>query len=222
MSFQTQRNYSGRETKLEYVFDKYHSILKNSILDVGADECHLKKYLPSGTKYIGVGLGGSPDIEVNLETEKLPFEDNSFHCVMCLDVLEHLDNTHAMFDELCRVTSDYVIISLPNPYSNFIASLFGSKKNRKQSFKYYGLPSEPMFDRHKWFFSCLEAERYICERAAKNNMDVIQIDNYGEKGALSIKGKVFRAFLNIVSRFLSVEAKELYYKTTWAVLKKRA
>ncbi|MFH1144533.1 MAG: methyltransferase domain-containing protein [Candidatus Eisenbacteria bacterium] len=54
--------------------------------------------------YVGVDIAGRPDIELNLEkAERLPFDDDAFDTVLCADVLEHLDNLHAIFDELVRV-----------------------------------------------------------------------------------------------------------------------
>ncbi|GAG42554.1 unnamed protein product, partial [marine sediment metagenome] len=68
------------------------------------DECHLKQHLDEGASYWGIGLGEHLDQQVNLEKEKIPFPENSFDCVLCLDVLEHLEHIHQVFDELCRVT----------------------------------------------------------------------------------------------------------------------
>lgn len=125
MQFHTDFKYTSREDKPEYVWRKYKEILRGRILDVGADECGLKLFLPEGTEYSGIGLGGSVDLEINLEKEKLPYADNSFDCVLCLDVFEHLDNLHEVFDVLCRVTRKYLIISLPNPWSSVISMLRG-------------------------------------------------------------------------------------------------
>ena len=47
---------------------------------------------------------------------KLSFEDNSFDLVACLDVLEHLDNSHQALRELIRVAKYSVFIYLPNMY----------------------------------------------------------------------------------------------------------
>jgi SAM-dependent methyltransferase len=117
--FHTKYEYKDRETKAKYVWLKYRPILKGKILDVGADECYLRQYLDNPASYLGIGLGGNPDQKVDLERESIPFPDNSFGCVLCLDVLEHLDNIHKVFDELCRVSRRYVVISLPNPWASF-------------------------------------------------------------------------------------------------------
>jgi SAM-dependent methyltransferase len=179
--FSTDYRFTDRETKAYYVWLKYQSILKAcKILDVGADECHLTKHLPSTSQYWGIGLGGSPDQQVNLEKEVIPFPDRSFDCVLCLDVLEHLDNIHAVFDEICRVSSRYVIISLPNPWEGFLAMLQAADYKPGIPIKFYGLPLEKPEDRHKWFFSIQEAENFIRYRAALNGMAVLEMDIMGE------------------------------------------
>lgn len=179
MDFKTDYQYQDRETKSRYVWLKYQPILNGSILDVGADVCYLKQHLPVGVKYIGIGLGGNPDHQVDLEKEKIPFDNNFFDCVICLDVLEHLDNIHDAFDELCRVSKRYVIISLPNPWKELWSYWRTPDKNDNSAFKFYGLPTNKPDDRHKWFFSTEDAERFIKYRANKNQMNVIHLDFEG-------------------------------------------
>jgi len=178
--FRTDYVYVDRETKAQYVWLKYQPILRgNGILDVGADECYLKQYLDDEASYWGIGLRGHPDQQVDLEKEKIPFPDNSFDCVLCLDVLEHLNNIHEIFDELCRVSRRWVIVSLPNPWRSFWSCLRSGDYYPGRPMKFYGLPLEPPEDRHKWFFSSEAAEKFIIYRAAKNRMRVVQMDNYG-------------------------------------------
>jgi len=144
MQFYTDLKYTSREDKPEYVWRKYSRLLRGRILDVGADECGLKKFLPEETEYLGIGLGSSVDLEIDLEKEKLPYEKNSFDCVLCLDTLEHLDNLHEVFDELCRVTRKYLIISLPNPWASFMAMLrCGYYERTELPMKFYNLPVVP-------------------------------------------------------------------------------
>ena len=218
--FTTARTYESREDKARYVADKYKDILKGRILDVGADRCFLKDLL-AGTEYMGIGMGGEPDMEVDLEAAKIPFEDSSFDCVLCLDVLEHLDSIHATFDELARVSRRYVIISLPNPYRDFVGMLFG-RAAPEVSLKYYGLPHDKQLDRHKWFFSNSQAEAFIRARAARCGMKVVQIDSEGAGKPRSLGSAVKRAGLTLAAMVFPVKASDLYYKTLWAVLEKPA
>ena len=178
-NFHTDYYYTDRETKAKYIWLKYQPILYGSILDVGADRCYLKQYVASNGDYMGIGLGGHPDMQVNLDKEKIPFSDNTFDCVLCLDVLEHLDNIHEVFDELCRVTRRYVIISLPNPWADFYKMLRFEDYRPGQAMKFYGLPLEPPEDRHKWYFSNEEAQKFILYRGAKNNMRVCKWTTMG-------------------------------------------
>jgi SAM-dependent methyltransferase len=220
LRFYTDYRYTDRESKAKYVWLKYQPILKGRILDVGADECHVKQYLDENTEYWGIGLDGNPDQLVDLEKEKIPFTDNDFDCVCCLDVLEHLENIHEVFDELCRVTRRYVIISLPNPWADFYHMLcFGDYRPGRPT-KFYGLPLEKTKDRHKWFFSNEEAEKFILYRAEKNGMRVVQMDSYGVGG----EGRVWRRSLRILARAIllrkDLNLKNLYAGALWVVLEK--
>ena len=174
--FRTDVVFSNRETKARYVASKYAEILRGQVLDVGADACHLREYLPEGTSYTGVGRGGTPDIEMNLETARLPFEADHFDCVLCLDVLEHLESIHAMFDELCRVSRRYVVLSLPNAYLDLYRMLKFGDYNPHAHLKFYGIPVEPPPDRHRWFFTLDEAQAFVEHRAKLCAMEVVEWD----------------------------------------------
>jgi len=216
MKFKTNFIYTDRQTKARYVYLKYQPILVNNILDVGADACYLKQYLGKDVSYWGIGLDGNVDQQINLEKGPFPFEDNSFDCVLSLDTLEHLDNIHNVFDELCRVSRKYVIISLPNPYSAFWNYLRHGDYNEHQHMKFYGLPQEKTEDRHKWFFSPEEAERFIHYRGRKNNMEIVQLDYFSSYSTRSLIKK-------LVIRYLlrkDIDLKNLYTGTLWAVLEK--
>lgn len=223
MNYKSKYKYIDRESKAYFVCNKYKDILKGEILDVGADKCYIKKYLSAGkTSYTGIGLGENVDININLEKEKMPFDDDSFDCVLCLDVLEHLDNLHDVFDEICRVSKKYVIISLPNPYGalwNYLKN--PSTYNRNQNLKFYGLPPEKPEDRHKWFFSTTEAKRFIQYKCKKNDLTVIQMDIEGGKlpKISGIRKIIFEHFLG---KYLNVfYNRDLYTGTMWAVLRKK-
>jgi hypothetical protein len=218
MRFHSDFKYTSREDKPEYVWRKYREILRGRILDVGADECGLKSFLPEGIEHIGIGLGGSVDWEINLEKQKLPYEENSFDCVLCLDVLEHLDNIHEVFDELCRITSKYLIISLPNPWVSYIDMLRrGYYKHTEIPMKFYNLPTDPPEDRHKWFYGVHEAERFLKERGRRNGMEIIQIDR--ENASLNIKRRLYRMLLKLIVH-KDVNIDSLWSGNVWAVLVK--
>ena len=222
MLYTTCKDYTDRPTKAAYVHEKYGEILKGKVLDVGADNCYLRDLLGDVAKYTGIGIGGNPDIEVNLEKQTIPFDDNCFDAVLCLDVLEHVDNTQDVFDELCRVTKPggHVIISLPNSYRDFLGMLFGSKDDKALNFKYYGIPAVRPDDRHKWFFSNSDADNYVRTKAKMNNMDIVQIDSDCSGKPKTLKSFLKRSALQMASKLMCVEASDLYYKTHWSVIQK--
>jgi SAM-dependent methyltransferase len=50
----------------------------------------------------------------NLDIHCLPFFDNSFPLVICLEVLEHLPDSRRGLRELARVSSEYILLSVPH------------------------------------------------------------------------------------------------------------
>ncbi|MFN8459663.1 MAG: class I SAM-dependent methyltransferase [Anaerolineae bacterium] len=60
----------------------------------------------------------------NLDVHHLPFPADSFPLVICLEVLEHLPDSTVGLRELARVSSEYVLLSVPHePFfraANFI------------------------------------------------------------------------------------------------------
>lgn len=115
-----KKPYNNREQKAQFVYQNLLKYLKDGVLDVGADECYLGDYL---INYKGMGLTKKCDIVWDLEDFPYPIPDDSHNTVVCLDVLEHLENIHDALDELFRISSRYVIISLPNCYGSFFRSL---------------------------------------------------------------------------------------------------
>lgn len=226
MQYHTDLCYTDRESKAQYVWQKYQPILRaRKILDVGADQCFLKQHLDENTSYTGIGLDGPLDQLVNLETDRLPFKNHSFDTVLCLDVLEHIENIHEIFDELCRVTRRHVIISLPNPWGNFYQMLRHGNWGSGQALKFYGLPVEPPSDRHKWFFSATEAEQFLTYRATKNAMAIEQLDYSSySRDSLSPKFALLRPkyqFKRLARRFFfynGFDFRNLYAGTLWVVL----
>ena len=156
-------HFRDRAQRSAYIARRFGALLQGEILDVGCDQACLRRLL-SGVTYVGVDRDGDPDVRLNLETiDRLPFDDGVFDCVICSDVLEHLDNLHAMFGELVRVARRYVILALPNNWANARKPL----GRGKGSFSKYGLPVEPPADRHKWFFSLSEAVQFITYQLEK-------------------------------------------------------
>ncbi len=165
---------TGTEEKAKWIKKQFKPIFKNikSVLDVG---CHTKwwwgKCLSREIRYISLDIAGEPDIYFDLDKGgKLPFEDNEFDLIIATDILEHLEDIHFVFDELCRVSRRYIIISLPNPFLQVISALMG----RKVAYG-YGLPLERPKNRHRWFYTTEQAVNFIKYRSDKNKCKVSEI-----------------------------------------------
>lgn len=170
--------YRDRATKAAWIARTFAPVLRGRVLDVGCDEGRLRRELP-GVCYIGVDQNPGADLVLDLDLADLPLEDRSFDCVVCTDVLEHLVRPHEVFDELCRVSADAVIVSLPNCVRSLLYSILEGGAGR---LKHYGLPVEPPVDRHKWFFGFEDAARFVTERAERRGFRIEQLDAEDDRG----------------------------------------
>lgn len=173
--------YTDRGTKALYIAQKYAPLLRSTVLDIGCDEKQLSKHLPSTSRYTGVDLNPKADLQINLDLPDttLPFKDQQFEAVVACDVLEHLERIHAIFDELCRVSSSRVILSLQNPLRCLMQAIATGTNGRT---KFYGLPLDVPADRHRWFFGAEEAEAFMRDRGSRNGFTVEQMD-FEDEGA---------------------------------------
>ncbi len=166
--------YVDRATKAQCIARKYAAILRESVLDVGCDQAPLRALVGDKARYLGVDIGpAAADLALDLDREDLPFEKRSFRTVVCTDVLEHLERCHAVFDRLCDIADERVLISLPNPLN----SLLDSVRVRTEGWKkFYGLPVDPPVDRHRWFFGFEDARRFLEERGRRKGFVIEQLD----------------------------------------------
>lgn len=181
----------GRAAFIAKIFEKELS-QSSSILDVGCD-CNTLKHL-LGTKVTGVDLYGNPDYKIDFEKEKLArFKDGEFDMIICTEVLEHLENLYEMINEIFRVSSKYILISLPNCADFFskISILFTGHIG-----KFYGLPIEKPDDRHRWFFSHTDIDKFFSEYSQRNNHKILRrflLCNY----SYTWRGALVRLFIKI-------------------------
>lgn len=203
-------NFNERAERSRYIAFKFHQYLHGKILDIGCDKAVLKSLLKD-IDYIGVDIGGTPDIKLNLDkTERLPFDNSEFDAIVCSDVLEHLDNLHLMFAEIVRVSKKYIIISLPNNWANARKPI----EKGIGSFSHYGLPPIPPLDRHKWFFSLSEAISFLKEQENLYPLSIIE----------AVVNEKPRPFITKIRRlrYLSQEHYlNRYAHTVWVVFEKK-
>lgn len=72
----------------------------NLTLDLGCGRAYYKKYFPNR-----IGFDIQPGLDVNIvgDAHSLPFEDEKFDNILCIEVLEHLHSPHVAISEMKRV-----------------------------------------------------------------------------------------------------------------------
>ncbi len=88
--------------------------------------------------------------------------------------------------------------------------------------KFYNLPVEPPDDRHKWFYSPEEAERFIEYRSNKNGFKILQMDFEAiatEKGNIATRFFMRLMISKLVRQGFKI--KNLYVGTLWALLERK-
>jgi SAM-dependent methyltransferase len=92
-----------------------------AVLDIGARDGGLKRYLPTDVRYQGIDITpefAAPDILIRDISSGIPFPDRSFDFTFCIEVLEHVPNPFGTLSEIHRVLrpGGVLILSVPNPY----------------------------------------------------------------------------------------------------------
>lgn len=160
--------FRNRREKIKLIGESLAAFFSGKVLDVGCNDGYLKEVIRA--EYTGIDKSGKPDISLDVSSG-LPFEAGKFDTVAAFDLLEHVDNIHFVFDELCRVSKKYVIITLPNAFEwRFrLAFLFGKSISGK-----YGLSEKEPEDRHRWIFSFREAGDFVRNRGEARGFQVIE------------------------------------------------
>jgi 2-polyprenyl-3-methyl-5-hydroxy-6-metoxy-1,4-benzoquinol methylase len=87
---------------------------KGSLLDLGSSDgetlCHMSELRPD-LQYAAVDIAGQPAVmppdtsfaRANLESDRLPWPDQSFDAITCMHVVEHLRTTTNLWREIARL-----------------------------------------------------------------------------------------------------------------------
>lgn len=88
---------------------EYFGISKISVLDVGAGDCFAERFF-AGHKYSAMDVEKNAECKRNLDfigsIENTPFKDNNFDVILCLEVLEHIENYQRAIGEIYRILKD--------------------------------------------------------------------------------------------------------------------
>lgn len=191
------RQYTNPDGRADFIIHDLSRYAVGKIADIGSGRNAPIFRRAFGEAYFAVDMESSyhlpfakgdavPNCTVNLEGGHLPFDDISFSTVICTDVLEHLDNIYPMYDELFRISSKFVIISLPNNWPGMFGSfLLGKNISHKAG---YGLTPQPKTpgQRHKYFFNFEEASDFLINRMPHTHAIVLYSPRfeYGTDGVL--------------------------------------
>jgi len=162
--------FKERTERPRFLAQRFPVLLAGSLLDVGCDRAVLRS-LARGP-YVGIDFSPEADLRQDLMKEpRLPFPEGHFDAVVCSDVLEHLENLHAIFDELVRVTRGHLLVTLPNNWNSARLRL----ARGRGAIAHYGLPLEPPPDRHRWFFGFSEAEEFFRGQARRTGLELVEL-----------------------------------------------
>ena len=172
-------DYSTRMERNQCCADLLSNFSINStVLNIGAgQDGHLKKIMRGrNADTLDVDFSIGAELSLNLDAiNRLPFTDGEFEAVVSLDCLEHIENLNQIFSELVRCANKLVIVSLPiGPYEVVRSLLRPQKSSRLNNSegvfsKYYGLPTERVLDRHRWFLWAEDIARLAMQLNEQNS-----------------------------------------------------
>ena len=205
--------FETREDRARYTASRFGHLLRGRVLDVGCWKREVFKHKPDIEEYIGIDIAGDPTIQIDLEkTERLPFDDASFDCIICTEVLEHLDAAHRVFDEMVRVSRGAMIISLPNCWRTMRSRIIKGRGTPR----FYGLPVEKPEDRHKWFFNVADVVAFF-EGQCQRHPLTVEHTHVQFHPRNPVMMKLLRAMHPTQMAFLN-----RYADSVWTVLRKRS
>jgi SAM-dependent methyltransferase len=101
-----------------YYFDK--TKIKGTVLDLGGtkESSYLKKHLNDVTKIVSVNMDGvlGCDVAHDLEVTPLPFDSNSYDCVVANNTLEHIFNVKELLQDINRILKPSGVLVFTVPF----------------------------------------------------------------------------------------------------------
>lgn len=121
-------NFKSTEKQYEKILESLKKLDKNKrfkLLEVGAGDRILKKFLNSNLDYDSLDFGDSHDFNFNLDEGKFPIKNDIYDIIICTETLEHVMYPKGVIEEIIRVAKKDAkfYFSLPNEY-NFMMRLY--------------------------------------------------------------------------------------------------
>ena len=152
----------------QFVARKLGKLNNKIVLDIGCRDQIFKKSLQGNFKYIGIDYDPEIDhsefINHNLENG-LPEQLGKIDIINAMDVLEHVENIHDIFNECFKKSEQKIAIALPNmAYYKFrLTFLFSGEISGKYIFH-----SKKIIDRHRWFTTYYNNINFVKTNTPKN------------------------------------------------------
>ena len=135
-----------------------HSNQYKSVIDLGARDQILLKFLPINSKYTGVDKF-TPKLNLNIDVE-LNFNEiiDKYDLVVALDIIEHLNNPIKFFENCKNISNKLIILNIPNAayYQFRLSLLFTGELTEK--FHFSGKFEQ---DRHRWFTTFNNTKEFL-------------------------------------------------------------
>lgn len=160
----------ARRSKFEIVGENLKDAA-GALVDVGARDRILQKYLTSSRlHYLSADLGPGHDFNWDLELP-IPVPDDAYDFVTALDVLEHVEQFHAAFRELLRITRRQLFVALPN--MTHLSHRLGFFLTGRMGAKYALLPQH-QGDRHRWLTHYADIVAFMEHQAQTAHVSIRQ------------------------------------------------
>lgn len=175
MSFSLNRN--------QFVANKLGNLNGDKVLDIGCRDkvfksCLLGKFEYTGMDYNPQTINNLNDEEYINHNLELGIPDKiNFNIINALDVLEHLENIHKVFEQVFKKSNNKVIIALPNMgyYKFRLNFLFKAEISKKYTFH-----SHKVLDRHRWIPNYKSIINFI-EKNKPNGWKISKFDFIAER-----------------------------------------
>ena len=162
-------------SRTEYVAKKLGKLNRDKVLDIGCREMILKEHLQGSFDYLGLDYiskkSNDPSF-INHNLEKgMPDSVGDVDVIVALDVLEHIERIHDVYQEFFSVSKKTIIVALPNMgyYKFRINFLFKGVLSGK-----YNFTENKILDRHRWIPNYESIDKFIY----KNTPTGWNIKNY--------------------------------------------
>ena len=162
-----------------------------SLLDLGARDQFLKKFIPSDVKYTGVDRfqNNNDNLIINLDNN---FEEirEKYDVIAALDVIEHLDEPLAFYENCKKYSKKLLLINFPNQAYYEVRLNFLLRGKLTNKFHFSGKSND---DRHRWFTNYQNVQEFIKQNKDPNSkIEIIKI--------FKTRNKLF--FLYLIEKFL--------------------